>query len=101
MKYPVEMPMPPGIIRGTVSGKTYAVGGKWVEIPDGTTMKDLHKYAVYRPPVHDIKECKITSSSGSVYTLRRVNGAKVTCNCPGFKFYKNCKHAKKVLSESW
>ena len=39
MKYPVEMPMPPGIFKSTVSGKTYAVGGKWVEIPEAQPAK--------------------------------------------------------------
>ena len=38
MKYPVEVPMPPGIYKSPISGKTYAVGGKWVEVPDGTTL---------------------------------------------------------------
>jgi hypothetical protein len=100
MKYPVEVTIPPAILKSTVSGKTYAVGGKWVEIPEGTTMDDLHKYVVYNRVQHDIKEWKITSASGSTYTLRRINHDRITCNCPGFKFYKNCKHVKKVANES-
>ena len=94
MKYPVEVFMPPAIFKSTISGKTYAIAGKWVEVPEGTTMKDLHNYVIYNRPQYDVKEWKITSSSGSVYTLRRVNGDKITCDCPGFKFYKNCKYSR-------
>ena len=96
-KYPVEVPMPPAIFRSTVSGKTYAIGGVWVEIPDGTTREDLHKYVVYKKPKYDVKEWKVTSSSGSTYTVRRINGDHYTCNCPGFKFRKKCKHVAKVI----
>ncbi len=100
MNYPVEVSMPPAIFRSPISGKTYAVGGKWVEIPDGTTMKDLHKYVVYSRPTRDVREWKVKSPSGSNYTVRSVDGGDATCNCPGFKFHKKCKHVTKVMSES-
>ncbi len=100
MKYPVEMPMPPGIMVSSVSGKTYAVGGKWVEIPAGTTMAELHKYAVHPRREYDVKEWKVKSSSGSTYTVRRINGKQFTCNCPGFKFRRKCKHTEQVRSKA-
>ena len=99
MKYPVEMPMPPGIFKSTVSGKTYAVGGKWVEIPEGTTREDLHKYAIHKKREFDIKTWKVTSSSGSTYTVTRINGERYTCNCPGFKFRRKCKHTQQIRGE--
>ena len=97
MNYPVEVPMPPGIYKSPISGKTYAVGGKWVEVPDGTTLADVHKYAVHKKPQYDVKTWKVKSSSGSTYTVRRINGDRYTCNCPGFKFRKRCKHVEKVM----
>lgn len=97
MKYPVEVHMNPAIIRSTVSGKTYAVAGIWVEIPDGTTLDDVHKYAKWVKPQYDIKSWKVKSSSGSTYTVQRINGDRYTCNCPGFKFRKRCKHTAKVM----
>ncbi len=97
MKYPVKVNYPPAIFKSVVNGKTYAIGGVWVEVPDGTTLADVHKYAVYEKPQYDIKTWKVKSSSGSTYTVQRINGDRYTCNCPGFKFRKRCKHVEKVM----
>ena len=99
MKYPVEVPYPPAIFVSSVSGKTYAVGGKWVEIPDGTTREELHKYVIHKKPKYDVREWKVASSSGSKYTVRRINGDRFTCTCPGFKFRRKCKHTEQVRSK--
>jgi hypothetical protein len=96
MKYPVKVKYPPAIFKSIVNGKTYAIGGNWVEVPDGTTLADVHKYAVYEKPRYDIKSWKVKSSSGSTYTVQQINGDRYTCNCPGFKFRKRCKHTDKV-----
>lgn len=100
MKYPVEVNMNPAIYKSTIDGKTYAIGGIWVEVPDGTTLDDVHKYAVYNPPKHDVKTWKVKSSSGSTYTVRRINGERYTCDCPGFKWRNKCKHTAKVTNGS-
>ena len=97
-KYPVEVPMPPAIMVSPVSGKTYAVGGKWVEIPAGTTRDELHKYVVHVKPKRDVESWQVQGSRGNVYTLRRVNGGKVTCSCPGYGWHKRCKHTKAVAA---
>ena len=96
MKYPVEVHMPPAIMKSTVSNKTYAIAGKWVEVPEGTTLKDVHKYVQYVKPTYNAKEWKIHSSSGSTYTVRYINKQRYTCDCPGFKFRGKCKHIDKV-----
>ena len=96
MKYPVEVSMPPALFKSTVSGKTFFVAGKWIEVPEGTTMEDADKFVKYVKRTYDIKEWKIHSSSGSSYTVRRIDGKRYTCNCPGFKFRGRCKHIDKV-----
>ena len=97
MKYSVEVSMPPAIFKSSISGKTQAVGGSWVEVPEGTTLEDVHKYVTYSRPEYDIKSWKIKSSSGASYTVQRIDGKRYTCNCPGFKFRKRCKHVEKVM----
>ncbi len=100
MKYPVEVNMPPALFKSTVSGKTFFVAGKWVEVPDGTTMAEASKYVKYVKPTFDIKTWKVKSSSGSTYTVQQINGDRYTCNCPGFKFRRKCKHTEQVRSKS-
>ena len=98
MKYPVKVHMNPCIVISAISGKTYAVAGQWVEVPDGTTLADVHKYVTYVKPTYDIKTWKVKSSSGSTYTVSRING-KLKCNCPGFRWRQKCKHTTKVNNE--
>ena len=96
MKYPVEVHMPPALFKSTVSGKTFFVAGKWVEVPNGTAMKDADKYVHFVRPTYDVKEWKVHSASGSTYTVRFINNERYTCDCPGFKFRGKCKHIEKV-----
>jgi len=98
--YPVDVYMTPAITRSSISGKTYIIAGKWVEVPDGTTLDDVHKYVNHVQPQNDVESWQVTSSSGSTYTIRRINGETLTCSCPGFGWRKKCKHTKAVLDES-
>ena len=96
MKYPIKVTMPPGLMRGVE--KTYIVAGCMIPVPHDTTYEDMHKYVTYERPTHDIKTWKITSSSGSTYTVSCYDNKRFTCDCPGFKFHKRCKHISKVAS---
>ena len=98
MKYPVKVTMPPGLMKSPHSGKTYIVAGCMIPVPDDTTFADMHKYVTYSLPKFDVQTWKIKSTSGSVYTVTRRNES-YTCDCAGFKFYRKCKHVKKVMDE--
>jgi hypothetical protein len=98
MKYPIEVHMSPAITKSTVDGKTYAVAGRWVEVPDGTTLADVHKYVTHVRPQRDVESWQVLSSSGSTYTISRINGETLTCSCPGFGWRKKCKHTAAVAA---
>ena len=97
--FPIKVTMPPGLMKSSHSGKTYIVAGCMIPVPDGTKFEDMHKYVTYSPPKLSAETWKVESSSGSTYTVTLRNGS-FSCTCTGFKFYKKCKHAKKVANES-
>lgn len=93
---PVKMLLPPAIMKS--GGKTYAVGGIWVEVPDGTTFENLHKYAVYEKPEIEkpTQKFHVSSTNGRTKYVVEVWKNKITCNCSGYKFRNKCKHASAV-----
>jgi len=93
---PVKMPMPPAIMKS--GGITYAVGGIWVRIPDGTTHENLHNYAVYVPPEikKPLQKFSVKSSNGTKKYVVEVWTDKVTCDCSGYRWRNKCKHASAV-----
>jgi len=99
VKYPVKVYMNPGLTRAA-SGQTYIIAGCMIPVPSDTTWDDMSKYVTYVKSEYDIKSWKVTSSSGSTYTVSRINSDKLTCTCPGFKFRQKCKHTDKVSNES-
>ena len=95
-----KMRWPPAIFH--TGGKTYAVGGNWVEIPDGTTREDLFKYVTYEAPQKDeVVTYQVVGSRGSTYTVSYVaNKNKWKCTCPGARYRTNqCKHIRKIMEE--
>ncbi len=94
VKYPVKVSMPPAIMRGIDT--TYIVAGCMIPVPHDVTKEDMHKYVTYERPTHDVRVWKVKSSKGGNYTVRCYNGERYTCDCPGFKFHKKCKHVVKV-----
>ena len=90
----VEVHMTPGIMKSAVSGKTYIVAGKWIEVPDGTTLADVDKYVVRakRTTPTEVESWQVAGSKGNVYTIRRQDTGELTCSCPGFGFRRKCKH---------
>ena len=92
MRYPIKVTMPPALVPGLGVGKTYIVAGCMIPVPEGTTREDMHKYVTYEKKTSDAKSWKVKSSSGSTYTIRCYDNERYTCDCPGFKFHKGCKH---------
>ena len=82
--------MSPSIFKSTISGKTYVVAGKWVEVPAGTELSDAHNYVNHLKPQLETSTWRVSS-----YTVRRVAG-KLSCSCPGYRFHRKCKHLKAV-----
>ncbi len=98
-KFPIKVTMPPGLMKSSHSGKTYIVAGCMIPVPDDTKFEDMHKYVTYSPPRFDAETWKVKSSSGnSTYTVTLRKGS-FSCDCTGFKFYKKCKHVKKIAGE--
>lgn len=94
MKYPVKVTQPPAIMRGI--DVTYIVAGCMIPVPHDVTKEDMHKYVTYERPIQEVKTWKVKSSSGTNYTVRCYDGKRYTCECPGFKFHKRCKHVAGV-----
>ena len=90
----VKTKMNPCIGRSRIDGKLYAMGGNWVEVPEGTTLKDIQWIPTHeKKAIHIPKKriMKVQGSKGNEYVLTYKDG-KVTCTCPGFKFRRKCKH---------
>lgn len=90
----VRTKLNPAIIYSVIDNKTYAVGGSdWVEVPDGTTLKDIKwvKPEGKSKPKPQGKYIEVEGSKGNTYIVK-LEGNRVTCTCPGFKFRKSCKH---------
>mgnify|MGYP001465727408 CR=1 FL=1 len=99
MEYPVKVTMPPALMRGP--DKTWIVAGCMIQVPQGTTQEEMHKWVTYVPPAPPQNVWKISSSSGGSYTVNRWPNGSWTCSCPGHKFHKRCKHvteAKKLAA---
>ena len=94
MKYPIDVTVPPAIMRGV--GKTWIVAGCMIPVPEGTTLEDVGKWVRYVPPKPSKSTWKIASSSGGNYTVHMWSAERWTCDCPGHKFHKRCKHVTKA-----
>tara|TARA_R110001606_G_scaffold38011_1_gene106663 strand:+ start:427 stop:738 length:312 start_codon:yes stop_codon:yes gene_type:complete len=93
----VKTRLRPGII--TSNGKTYAVGGNWIEIPNGTELKDIawDKPFVAAKPRPKGKSVEVIGSKGNKYTVTHNPVTNIiSCTCPGFSFRKKCKHQKEL-----
>jgi hypothetical protein len=100
MSFPVEMPMRPGLWKS--GNKLYAIGGKCVEVPPGTTMETLSQYVVYVPwskdnsaPIEVKDRWIVEGSNGNKYTVTKI-GDKFKCSCPGYGFRRKCKHSQRI-----
>ena len=100
-KYPIKVSMPPGLMKSPHSGKTYIVAGCMIEVPDETTFADMHKYVTYeRPKIPNSTDTwKVKSSSGSTYTVVKLDNGEYTCTCIGFKYHRKCKHIRQVKNQ--
>ena len=87
----------PGII--TSNGKTYAVGGNWVELPNGTTLNDIlwYKPLIKTKPKPLGKSVEVIGSKGNKYIVKLNPVTNViSCTCPGYSFRRKCKHQKEL-----
>lgn len=91
--YPVQVPYPPILFVGSTG--TYAVGGVWIRVPDGTKREDLHLYAVCEPSytvnTDKIRHFTAIGSKGDTYKITDHNG-QWSCTCHGFTYNRKCKH---------
>lgn len=99
MQYPVKVPYPPVLFVGSTG--TYAVGGMWVRIPDGTKREDIYQYAVCDREVvtfaPKFQKYQVMGSKGDTYEV--VNSSDSwSCTCHGFAFNKRCKHITSLKS---
>lgn len=102
-KLPVISTHPPSIFRSVVTGKRYAVGGEWVEIPEDVTRGTLDQWMVWsatlpKKNVPNDKVWEVKGSKGSTYTVSRKSGAW-SCTCAGFKWRRDCKHMEAKKQE--
>lgn len=93
----VKTKLRPGIIKSNC--KTYAIGGNWVEVPNGTTINDIlwDKPEITAKPRPQSKSTVVKGSKGNEYivTFNPVNKV-ISCTCPGYQFRKKCKHQKEL-----
>jgi len=94
----VQTRLRPGIVKG-LNNKTYAVGGNWIEIPEGTTLNKI----IWDKPISEVKQrpesksVEVIGSKGSIYTVTHnpINNV-IACTCTGYQFRKKCKHQKEL-----
>ena len=90
MKYPIDVMIRPAIMRGV--DKAWVVAGCMIPVPLETTQEDIHKWVRYIPPASPENVWKVPSSTTGDYVVRRWPDGRWTCDCPGYKFHKRCKH---------
>lgn len=84
----------PGLVT-VISGKTYIVPD-WIEVPVDTKISDIDFIKTHSEPPKGLlyTEIAVIGSKGNTYIIRDFGNSKLECSCPGFEFYKNCKHIK-------
>ena len=67
----VDVYMTPGIMKSATNGKTYIVAGKWIEVPDGTTLADAHLYVNHIRPrgAHQASGMLLLFAKSTVFQL--------------------------------
>jgi len=106
--FKIEGIYPPGIT--TMGNKSYAVaGGKWVEIPEGTEVKDIMPHWINTMPKsikqsgnkNDYnKKFEAPSSKGDKnYTVQIDDNGNYTCTCPGYGFRRKCRHILEIKNK--
>ncbi len=94
----IKTKLNPAIMFGQ-DGKTYAVGGKWIEVPNGTTINDIlwDKPSIIDRVKPTGKSIKVKGSKGNEYIVSYNPTSKViSCTCTGYQFRKKCKHQKEL-----
>ena len=90
--------LPPGI--SILGGKTFVIPG-WHEVPNGTTLEEVHDHWVQTKPVQEEKPSHtiyetIDSSKGNKTYEVTFDGTWWNCTCVGFGFRKDCRHVQET-----
>ena len=102
-----EIHSPNKIFPVRILDRTYAVGqglGKWVEIPNGTTVDELRSHWVdtsTKPEPKDDSPTKfpVLSSDGkkTYFVIERMG--VFYCDCVGYGFKRTCRHIKEIQTK--
>jgi hypothetical protein len=88
----------PCIVR--LGGKTYAAGGSLIEVPDGTTLRNIRwtneKPIIERFQAEILGEFSSSRDPDTTYTVKRLVNGSILCNCAGFQFRRKCRHIDEV-----
>lgn len=88
-------PYPPVIWDGRAGS-----GSVWVEVPEGTTLKDIEWEAPSRAETSTVVRTEVYARSSAkpneFYKVTIEDGKVVWCECYGWLYRRHCRHADQV-----
>ena len=84
----------------TLGGKTYAAGGTLVEVPKGTTLRNIRwskgEVVKVRSQAEILGTFKSKTNPNTTYTVKKLDSGSILCDCAGFQFRRKCRHIEEV-----
>ena len=84
----------------TLGGKTFAAGGTLVEVPEGTTLRNIRwvqgEVVKKRYKAEIIGVFGSNSKPDTMYRVKRLENGVLICDCPGYQFRNKCRHINEV-----
>jgi len=108
MKLQIKSSLSPAIVRGKhsdtiVAGTIFEVNGQpwthtYLQLDGRITFDQIEWLSGVTIEKKDkLKEWKVKSSkAGKFYTIRETPHGKLTCDCPGFHYRRQCRHTDEV-----
>jgi len=108
MKLQIKSSLNPAIVRGKyndtiVAGTIFEVNGQpwkhhYLQLKGRITFDQIEWLnGITIQKKEQLKEWKVKSSkAGKFYTIRETPHGKLTCDCPGFHYRRNCRHTDEV-----